>query len=365
MSRFRAPLSDRSLRVQRTITSFDDRSGLERMDRNEDVSGWELARLHEFLGRITAEDIAAYHDPDCVQAKLAQWLEISSKNICISSGSSEALQMVFETYVNEGDAVVTLDPSYGLYEVFAAKCGADLIGVQYEEDLSLHVSRLLEVMHSAKPSLVVIANPNQPTGTFIDVQEMQSIASAALSQGAILLIDEAYFLFSPESALKFIHELPNLVITQTFSKALGLAGVRFGYVLSDPDRIVEISKLRALTQSNAIGLRAAEYVLDNIAWAIGRVGDSVAGRELLIRELRAWGLSVYESHTNFVVLACASQQSARFLVAKCRDRGYAIRGPMQVGPVEACVRITTGSELLIRRFLVETGDLLQEYGERL
>lgn len=333
------------------------------MDRNEDVTGWETDRLQEFVSLVSAEHLAAYHDPDRVQEKLAAWLEISSDSLCITAGSSEALQMVFDTYVEEGGNVISLEPSYGLYDVFTAKCGADRIGLSFEEDLSFSLRGLLEAISRTRASLVVIANPNQPTGTFIDLHAMRSVASATLATNSILLVDEAYFLFSPESAIVLLNEFPNVVVTQTFSKALGLAGVRFGYVASNPERIKEIAKMRPLTQSNSLALLAAEYVLDNMVWAMKRVDDSIAGRDFLIRKLRSWDLKVYDSHTNFVLLDCASVKDAADLVRECRQTGYAIRGPLEVYPLRTCVRITAGPEHLARRFLSENAGSIRRYGQ--
>jgi len=355
---FAPPVSARSARVHRTVVPFEDRSGLVRMDRNEDVTGWDEARLREVLQRLSPADLAAYHDADHVQERIARWLDVEPSNVTITAGSSEAVQLGFETYLDEGGVAVALEPSYGLYEVFAAKCGGRLEGVPFDGDLKVEVDAIVTAIREHSPSLVVIANPNQPTGTVMGEEGLRVLAEEALAVGAVLLVDEAYCFFTPVTALSLLDEFPNLVITQTFSKAMGLAGLRLGYCVSDAARIEEINRLRPLTQSNAVALAVAEYVLDNMDWAMGRVAESVEGREFLVESLRDMGLVTFKSHANFVLLGCNSLLDAQALVEECRSRGFAIRGPLRGYPLDNFVRVTVAARNVMERFLSENKDSL-------
>ena len=355
---FTPPLAARSTRVRRTVVPFDDRTGLLRMDRNEDVSGWDEHRLGDVLQRLTPVDFAAYHDADHIQARIARWLGLEAFNISVTAGSSEAVQLVFETYLDEGEVVVTLDPSYGLYEVFAAKCGGRMVGVPFDEGLEISVEAIVDAIRQHSPSLVVIANPNQPTGTVLRAECLRILAREALTQGAILLFDEAYCLFTPVTAIPLVEEFPNVVVCQTFSKAMGLAGLRLGYCVSDSSRIDEINRLRPLTQSNAVALAVAEYVLDNYDWAAERVAEIIEGREYLIARLREMGLETYNSHANFALIGCPSEQDAETLVCQLRRRGYAVRGPLRGYLLDNFVRVTVARLDIMRRFVSENEDLL-------
>ena len=361
---FTAPVSARSERVRRVIVPFQDRSHLLRMDRNEDVPGWDEEHLRSVLARVQASDLAAYHDADLVQMHLAEWLGVARGNLTITAGSSEAIQMVFETYLDEGSGVLALEPSYGLYEVFAAKCGAELIGFRFGDDLSLDIDGLVKRIGIVLPRLIVVANPNQPTGTAMGLDEVRRIADAALECGAVLLIDEAYFLFTQVTAVGLCLEYPNVVVTQSFSKALGLAGLRLGYCVGPVERIREVGKLRALTQSNAFALAVADYVLENIHWALARVDDVIAGRDFLVARFRGADLVTFSSQANFVLLGCRSNAAAAELVDSIREQGFAIRGPLVGPPLDGFVRVTAGPLAMMQEFWRDTKPLFLEFASR-
>jgi histidinol-phosphate/aromatic aminotransferase/cobyric acid decarboxylase-like protein len=130
---------------------FEDRSELIRMDRNEDVIGWDEENLAEMLGRIRSSDLAAYHDSDRLEQRIADWIDVLPTNLTVTAGSSEALEMVFEAYVDEGTNVLVLSPSYSLYEVFAAKCGARLIGFPFDSSLNVDVKSLIDAIVREQP----------------------------------------------------------------------------------------------------------------------------------------------------------------------------------------------------------------------
>lgn len=361
--RFAPPVAARSSRVHRTVVPFEDRTDLVRMDRNEDVTGWDEERLREVLRQISPTDLAAYHDADHVQARIAQWLDVAPETVSITAGSSEAVQLVFETYLDEGGVAVALNPSYGLYEVFAAKCGGRIEGVSFDDHLRVTVEAIVTTIHEHSPSLVVIANPNQPTGTLLALEDLRRLAEESLAVGAVLLVDEAYCLFTPVTALSLVTEFPNVVVAQTFSKAMGLAGLRLGYCIGDAARIAEVNRLRPLTQSNAVALTVAEYVLNNLEWALGRVGESIEGREFLVSRFREMGFVTFDSHANFVLLECSSLQDAQDLVLEARSRGFAIRGPLRGHPVDNFVRVTVAPPDVMKRFLNANEELLRMHAK--
>jgi len=334
------------------------------MDRNEDVVGWDEENLTEMLGRIRPSDLAAYHDSDRLQERIADWLGVLPNNLTITAGSSEALEMVFETYVDEGTKVLVLSPSYSLYEVFAAKCGGQLVAFPFDADLNLDVSSLIETIFRERPRLVTIANPNQPTGTRLASVELRKIADAALAIGAMLLVDEAYWLFTHDSALSLITDYPNVVVTQTFSKALGLAGLRLGYCAGPADRIAEVEKFRGVTQSNSIALLAADYILDHLEWVLARISDVIAGRDYLVSKFSESGLITFASHANFVLLECSSRNSAIQLIDSSRASGFAIRGPLLGYPLENFVRITAGPLSLMEQFWSQCSSNIFEYAKQ-
>lgn len=177
-------------------------------------------------------------------------------------------------------------------------------------------------------------------------------------------MDEAYFHFSPVTAINLCSEYPNVVITQTFSKAFGLAGLRLGYCVGPTARIQEIEKLRALTQSNALALKAASYVLENKTWALERVADVIAGRDYLVERFLESNLNTFPSNANFVLLGCPSEESAITLVEEARKLGYAIRGPLATPPLADFVRITAGPLSVMETFWEQSQELILNLAAR-
>ena len=245
---FISPIAARSSRVHRTVVPFEDRTGLVRMDRNEDVIGWEEDRLREVLQQIDPTDLAAYHDADHVQAQIAQWLSVGLRMYPVAG--SQSCSTCFRDVLGRRRCC-------GCYILHTGSTGFAQIGkhqgVPFDDELQIDVEAVVETIRGHSQSCV-IANPNQPTGSVLEIDDLRLLAEESMAVGAVLLVDEAYSLFTPITALPLVDEFANVVVTQTFSKAMGLAGLRFGYCVGDAARIVEINKLRPLTQSNSLAL---------------------------------------------------------------------------------------------------------------
>src|SRR5262249_33432836 len=154
----------------------------------------------------------------------------------------------------------------------------------------------------------------------------EAIIAAAAATGTIVVMDEAYHLFAPNTAVPWIQRYPNLIVARTFSKAFGIAGLRLGYCVAQPQRIREPSLLRPVTDSNSIALKCGEYALDHREWMQARIADFVAGREFLYRQMKEAGLAVFPSHTNFLLLRCPSAESGSRLIAEVRQHRYLLKG---------------------------------------
>jgi histidinol-phosphate aminotransferase len=356
--------SERLTRVKRIFDAYEDRTDYVRLDRNEDPAGWSPEHFEALRKSLSPYDLAAYADSKAFAGKLARWLGVEPDCVLVTAGSDAAVKTVFETYVDAGDAVVMQDPSWRMYEVYNNIYRGTAVLVPYGRYLEFDADAVCAQIRRHRSRLAIVANPNQPTGTLIDDAAVERIVAAGAETDTVVAVDEAYYLFTPHTALRLVARYPNLIVLRTFSKAFGLAGLRLGYGVAQPERIRELSLLRAVTDSNSFALKCGEYVLDHIDWMRQRIATYVAGREYLHAELVKAGLETFPSHTNFLMVRCPSRDHASALMAEARARKYLLKGPWSAPPLENCVRITVGPLDLMRRFWVDCGDVVVEHASR-
>lgn len=169
---------------------------------------------------------------------LAQHHDVSEKNLLLGCGSTEFLHIAPWTYLKEGHNLVLPEPSYGWSAGVAASMGADIARVPLLEDGSIDIARLLKAV-DRNTRLVYIANPNNPTGAGLTLDEVNELVTA-LPDDAVLLVDEAYSQFLPreETSIDLVKKGAPVIVARTFSKAFGLAGLRLGYAIA-PEEVIE------------------------------------------------------------------------------------------------------------------------------
>jgi histidinol-phosphate aminotransferase len=353
--------SRRLARVKRVFDQYQDRRDFVRLDRNEDPVGWEEEHFNALRRNLTQYDLAAYGDSTVFVSKLARWLDVPAESLLVTSGSDAALKTVFETYVDTGDVVAMQDPSWRMYEVYNDIYQGQSLLFSYDRNLRFDSGAVVRAVREKAIRLVVLANPNQPTGSVMDDAEVEQIIAEAHQRGTVVVMDEAYYLFTPRTAVGLVVRYPNLIIARTFSKAFGLAGLRLGYCVAQPDRIRELSLLRPVTDSNSLALKCGEYALDHVGWIVDRVNDFIAGRQFLYEKLVHAGVATFPSHTNFVLVRCPSAEHGRELIAEARRRRYLLKGPLMAAPLENCVRIGVGPLELMKEFWADCAHVVTYY----
>jgi len=353
--------SARLARVKRVLDPYQDRRDLVRLDRNEDPVGWCAEHFEAFRAGLRPYDLAAYADSGEFVGKLARWLSVPAQSVLVTSGSDAAMKTIFETYVDAGDAVVMQDPSWRMYEVYNNIYQGRALLVPYDGKLGFNAGAVLRAVRESSIRLVILANPNQPTGTLMDDADVEAIIAEGAKTGTLVVIDEAYHLFTPKTALGWVTRYPNLIVVRTFSKAFGLAGLRLGYCVSQAERISELSLLRPVTDSNSIALKCGEYALDHMDWIKTRIAGFIAGREFLHRAMVGAGLETFPSHANFLLVRCPSAEAGMALIAEARRRTYLLKGPWTAAPLKNCVRVSIGPLELMQKFWSECEDIVKQH----
>src|SRR6266404_6959590 len=233
-----------------------NRAGKLRLDFNENTVGCS-PRIVEFLKQqLNPERLAIYPDYADARPALAEFFHVQPEQLLLTNGTDEAIQVLINTYVEDGDEVLLLHPSYAMYRFYAEVAGADFREIDYRQG-SLEFP-LEELLAAITPSVraVLIANPNNPTGTAVPLAGIEKILKRA--RRAAVLIDEAYFEFCGITALGLIDSHPNLFVSRTFSKIYGMAAMRLGCLFSQEGNVALLHKAQSPYSVNALAVLAAE-----------------------------------------------------------------------------------------------------------
>ena len=321
------------------------RAGKLRLDFNENTCGCS-PRVIEFLReQLSAEQLTVYPEYGQTRAELAAFFGVQPAELLLTNGTDEAIQVVLNTYVDDGDEVVLLRPSYAMYRFYAQVAGAAIREVDYRPGtLEFPLDELLGTIGPSTRA-VLIANPNNPTGTAVSLEGIEQILRQASS--AAVLIDEAYFEFCGITALGLLAHCGNLFISRTFSKVYGMAAMRLGCLFSRPQNIAFLHKAQSPYSVNTLAALAARAAIQDRAYVQTNVAEVLAARELLYQELDRLKIPYFRSQGNFVLVrmgdrAIEIRDRLREAAVLVRDRSYEIDG---------CVRVTVGTRAQVRVFL--------------
>jgi histidinol-phosphate aminotransferase len=324
-----------------------ERRGLVGLDRNERVGELPAWFLHELRAAIDSDLLTTYPATDELHSELAAALDLPGDQVLVTPGTDPVLKATCQVYVRPGDGIAMLDPSYAMYAVYARMFGAMALKAPFDRNLEPDVDALLE---SVQPGtrVVFLANPNQPTGTLLSDDVLRELLARAERAGTIVLVDEAYHIFSRTSALPLLAESPNLLVARSFSKA-GFAGVRIGYVAGSPEVVGNLFKVRSAGEVNAIAAVCARMILRRPEVATDYADELDAARELLASRAQALGLTPLSGYGNFMLIRTGDRDPAS-IVEGIRRHGFLIRGPFPDDCLAGCIRVTLAPRDVIEAF---------------
>jgi histidinol-phosphate aminotransferase len=327
------------------------------LDRNERVSPlprWFVEKLRDSLESTL---LTSYPLTDELYRKLSLKLEVPEEQLLLTTGSDAAIKALFHAYVRPGDKVVMLDPSYAMYAVYAQMFQAEAIKVPFNDQLEVDASKLLD---SLVPGvrLAVIANPNQPTATILSEEILLQLAGRAREVNALLAIDEAYYPFHSQTMFPRIKEIPNLLVTRTFSKAAGLAGLRVGLIGGHAEVIANLYKVRSAHDVNSFAAMCATHIVDYPEVVEDYVNDVKAGARLLTERAQALGLKPLATPTNFMLIRVGHRCPPDVLIEELRGARYIVKGPFGSPCLADCIRVTLGPPAVMESFAKVLAEVL-------
>ena len=280
--------------------------GAVKLNQNENPWGVPEAVRAETLRRMEGRQWARYPDfvPASLHEKLAAFAGWRADGVVAGNGSNELIQATLMVTVGEASRVLISEPTFALYRQVATVLGGEVVSVPLDDALGFDVEALGETIERERPDVAILCSPNNPTGCRIGEDELEGLLTKT---SGIVVIDEAYFEFSGRTVVPLLGRHANLAVFRTFSKAMGLAGLRVGYLLAAPELAREVSKAVLPYNLNAFSQTAAEVAVElyeaELRPTVERI---VAERERLYDELRnIEGLAPVRSSANFMVVRSA------------------------------------------------------------
>jgi histidinol-phosphate aminotransferase len=286
-------------------------------------------------------DLNRYPDPYQTELKIAlgKVKNVNSNSIFIGNGSDEVIDLLYRIFCNPGkDKALTFAPTYGMYDVSAAINDVELIKLELDEDFVLNFDKLAPFLKDNSLKLILICSPNNPTGNSFDFTTIERIIA---NFNGIVLVDEAYIDFSTSlSTTELIGKYSNLIVSQTFSKARGLAAARVGIAYSNPEMIALLNKVKPPYNVSLLNQQAAISALKNETQFEANKQLILAEKETLKNQLNALEIVVriYPSDANFFLVEV---KDANRVYQNLVNQKIIVRNRNQV--VRNCIRITVGS----------------------
>ena len=300
----------------------------------------------DLLKKLGNSDLKLNYYPDDSYTELKKeinnYVGYEPKNITVGNGSSELLDLCVKTFVDKDETILSLDPTFSMYSIYAQVFSAKYIGAKAEEDFKVNVDSIIKDIKENNPKLIILCNPNNPTGSVLTKEEVRKIVK---STDALIALDEAYMEFGDESLIEEVMDYDNLLIVKTVSKAFSLAGIRMGYIVANEDIITSIEKVRAPYNLNSLSTYIATEALRQKERMFDYVKNIKEEREKIYKALVNLGVKAYKSSANFVFFKSDIDNLQKKLV----DKDVLIR--KFSGKLDGYYRVSVGTKGQNEKFL--------------
>lgn len=302
-------------------------------------------KVKEALHEAVDQNLNLYPDGNATLLKeaLADFYDLSPENFLLSSGADEMLDLIAKTYLNPGDEVLLSEWSFVRYRDVSQIMGANIRTLPME-DFHFDLDAFRDAM-SEKTKIIWLCNPNNPTGTLLPQEEILSFLKEVPSE-TLVVYDEAYREFAdPEQVVEDSHKLfenfPNVLDVRTFSKIYGLAGLRVGYAIGDPDILGQINLVRGPFNVNSLAQVAARVALEDQEFLQKVYENNLEQKKVFYDYFERRGLSYHPSETNHILFRTPLPSQEFF--EKMQAKGVIIR-PMRDGYIRVSIGLPEENE---------------------
>lgn len=309
-----------------------------RLDKNERISRLNKKLFKILIKKISHEDLTSYPELEPLYALLSKEDKLNKNCFVITPGSDGGIRLCFELFVKPKDKIITLSPTFAMVNIYSRIFQAKQFKVSYNENLKLNIKEIYKHLKK-KVSLLILANPNSPTGTLIDKSNIIKILKLAKKNKTAVLIDEAYYGFTNFTTIPLIKKFNNLIVVRTFSKSFGLAGLRGGYLATNKFLAKQLFNLKPMYEINSIAvLIIKEFIKRKISKNYTR--QSSVGKKFLLSNFKFNNLKYFDTHANFVHVDFETKKGK--ILSLFKKNKILFKGGPGVKKLENYTRITTG-----------------------
>jgi histidinol-phosphate aminotransferase len=299
--------------------------------------------------------------PEFVPARLVERLAAhygwTPDGIVVGNGSNELIQATLSVVLAEGDTVIAPSPTFSLYRLLTGVLGGRYVPVPLGERFTFDVDCIVETALRERAKVVVLNSPNNPTGSALPQGAVERILAET---AALVVCDEAYQDFGGPTAVPLLRRSSRVVVLRTFSKAMGMAGLRFGLALAHPEVARELAKGKLPYNVNLVTLAAADVALDYAALLAERTRAIAETRDRFLPRLAAIpGIEVYPTAANFVLIRCRARPAGEVFRRLHEEYGILVRDVSNAAELAECLRISIGTEDDMEAVLAALGAILE------
>jgi histidinol-phosphate aminotransferase len=337
--------------------SVEEKEWDSKLDANESPNNLPALVHERVMNQL--EYLAFNRYPDIgmrdLRALIAEAFNTTVLNTLVGNGSSEILLALCQTFGGSGRSIVFPVPSFSMYGIYAQLTDSQAVPVELNEDFSLSPDKVVQAAKQADAKLIILCNPNNPTGTVIPMHDIEYIVSKVQCP---IVVDEAYYEFYGQSAVELMSKYEHLIIARTMSKAYGLAAIRVGYMLANKEIVSMVDRVMMPYHMNALSLITAQVVYQMRDEFMPVIEQLIVERERLTILLQGFSdLTVYSSETNFILL---KTEKAQELSAYLSAKNIGIRDFSKAPYLTNCIRVTVGTPLENDNLYKAIGEFMKE-----
>lgn len=326
--------------IDRFPQTMEGREGLLCLDRNERVDPFSPDVWQQILGQLRPEMMCHYPDGTGLVRALAKQEAVETNQVYLTNGSDAALRMLFQSFLRPKSHVVTARPSYAMTAIYGEIFEGQVEEISYREDRTLDVAEICARVWRLEPGLVVLANPDQPTGATLSNDDLRRVAVAVDEVGGLLIVDEAYYPFHPSTAVDLVLEGLPVAVIRSGSKWMGIPGLRLGYLVAPSDIVDGVQKIRGAHEVNSLAIQVGTYLTRHSEIAANYAAELEEGRVLLTELGGELGYQCPPCPANFQLLELDSSEQAQALAKALEAQGILVKGGFGEPSLARCVRVT-------------------------
>ncbi len=334
------------------LSLFKQKAVKIKLSANESALGPSPKAIREF--NKVAKNLKRYPDSEGIFLKnvLAKKFKLDSKRIILGSGSDQIFELICKAFLNKNDEVIVPEYSFIIYRIYSKIYGAK-IKFAKEKNFTISINNILSKV-TKKTKVVFLANPNNPTGTIINKKELLQLRKR-LRSNILLVVDDAYYEYVKDknysSGIKLFSNSKNVIVTRTFSKIYGLAGLRIGWGYGSKKLIYALNQIKPPFNINRAALFAAAKAIKDSEWLNKEIKHVNKWTKIFYRNFKKLGIDTNFSHGNFLLVKFDKiRKNSKKIFLSMAKNGILVR-KMDVYKIKNSLRITIGNSLENKKFI--------------